>query len=494
MQLSSPTQPSQRFRFVLFTAIAMTAVAGGALLRTSPNPVLALPLTLAIASLLCVLCVLTRIFQLDAFERPAWYWIAFAAFVWAIGQLLVAANHRIADGLCIAASLPLLLAVSAAPAARQARSLGVFNLVQAILAAGLISLEAGNRTMEEAALAVVATAVFLRWVAASTREDQHRTGLLAVFLLIYGPITAFLHPQPASFFNIVRLLPLLLFGLLVLLTPVVRPEERQETTPPRIKLFMQGLSPAVFPCFVFVLAVLAMRQHFAAAAIAMLASLAVQGASFATVQTNMYVAREEFRHQQERLKSANASLEQLTSIDFLTNLPNRRTLTEALETEHRRAIRQQEWISILMIDIDHFQAVNQVHGQAYGDMCLIKMAEALSAEMRRAADMAARYGGGEFAVLLPGTDLRGAYIVAENLQRAVAQLSIHNDASPFQQRLTISIGVASVHPGPGQSMSVLLEAADKALRAAKQQGRNRNSLQEVTVTSAPASIHPGYLQ
>lgn len=494
MQLSSPTQPPQRFRFVLLAVIGMTMIAGGAFIHTSPNPALALHLTRAIAALLCALCILARTFHVEASERSAWLWIALSSFVWTIGQLTITVDHHIADFLCLAASLPLLIAVSAAPAVRQSRSLRFFNFIQTILAASLIAFEASSRIVDAAVLAVVVVSVVLRWVAASTWEDQRRMSMLAGFFLVYSPIAALFHPQPNSFLNILHPLPFLLFGLLVLLIPGNRPEDQQDAPIATIKLYLQGLSPTIFPCFVFVLAIPAMGQHFVLSLSMVMLSLLVQGMSSAAVQTTIHAVREELRHQEGRLKSANASLEKLTSIDFLTNLPNRRSLTEALETEHRRAIRDQEWISILMIDIDHFQGANKLHGQAYGDMCLIKVAEALSSEMRRAADMMARYGGEEFVALLPGTDLHGAYIVAENLQRAISRLEIRNEASPFRQTLTISIGVASAHPSVSQPASTLLDAADKALLTAKQQGRNRNSLQEVTTLPDQTQIHPTYLQ
>jgi hypothetical protein len=168
MQLSSPTQPPQRFRFVLLAAIGMTIIAGGAFIRTSPNPALALHLTRAVASLLCALCILARTFHVEASERPAWLWIALSSFVWTIGQLTLALDHHVAEFLCIAASLPLLLAISAVSAIRQPLSLRFFNYVQAVLAVGLIALETGNRIVSVAVLTVVVASVFLRWVAAAS--------------------------------------------------------------------------------------------------------------------------------------------------------------------------------------------------------------------------------------------------------------------------------------------------------------------------------------
>ncbi|MFC6616932.1 diguanylate cyclase [Deinococcus radiophilus] len=127
-----------------------------------------------------------------------------------------------------------------------------------------------------------------------------------------------------------------------------------------------------------------------------------------------------------------------------------------------------------MIDIDHFKAYNDHYGHPAGDVCLREVAQALQGALRRSGDMLTRYGGEEFALLLPDTGLAGTQMVAERLRRAVLDLSLPHQAHPLGQ-VTISLGAASLH---GVTGSELVQAADGALYAAKRAGRNRVALHD----------------
>jgi diguanylate cyclase (GGDEF)-like protein len=177
--------------------------------------------------------------------------------------------------------------------------------------------------------------------------------------------------------------------------------------------------------------------------------------------------------QERELKAANAVLEQLSFIDPLTGIANRRQFNESLEAEWKRGVRRQEWVGVLMIDVDCFKGVNDIHGHAYGDECLFTIGQTLHNTMMRATDLVARYGGEEFIVLLGDTDLSHAVMVAERLQGAVNKLEIINEASPFGRRLTVSVGVAAMQPNLLTTGASLLEQADQALYIAKRRGRNR---------------------
>jgi diguanylate cyclase (GGDEF)-like protein len=157
--------------------------------------------------------------------------------------------------------------------------------------------------------------------------------------------------------------------------------------------------------------------------------------------------------------------------DTLTGLFNRRYLEEALETEVRRAERYALPLSLLMVDIDYFKAYNDAHGHSRGDEVLRIVAQRLR-EQTRAADIVTRYGGEEFALILPMTAKPRARLVAEKLRAAVADLAIEAPADAPASALTISAGVAS-YPEDGGTASTLLHAADAALYDAKAHGRNR---------------------
>jgi len=183
--------------------------------------------------------------------------------------------------------------------------------------------------------------------------------------------------------------------------------------------------------------------------------------------TALFLAREIGRRER-----AEDRLEELATTDSLTGLKNRRKFDAEIDTEWRRATRQKTPLALLMIDADHFKAYNDSYGHQAGDQVLVGIAICISDTVRRAGDCAARYGGEEFAVLLPGCTADDALKVAETIRLKVAQWS---DGPTVN---TVSVGIASLTPVPAMEWSLLVEAADKALYAAKAGGRNRTVLAE----------------
>ena len=172
-------------------------------------------------------------------------------------------------------------------------------------------------------------------------------------------------------------------------------------------------------------------------------------------------------------KMAQVALEQLATRDGLTGLANRRCFDDTLHAEWARALRQQQPLSLLMVDVDNFKAYNDANGHLGGDECLKRIARAVSSEMR-ANDLVARYGGEEFAVILPNQSLKGAAIVAERIRCRVEQLQLPSTAPT--RHVTVSIGAATAVAGPDNNASQLVATADAALYRAKHLGRNRISL------------------
>ena len=161
----------------------------------------------------------------------------------------------------------------------------------------------------------------------------------------------------------------------------------------------------------------------------------------------------------------------LTITDPLTGLHNRRHFDTVCATEWERARRDRKPLTVLFIDIDYFKSYNDSNGHRAGDDCLAAVGKAVAQSLQRPADIAARYGGDEFVVLLPDTYTDGALDVARRVRAAVAALDIPHGASPFG-RVTSSIGAAQLVPRPNHTFQELLECADRALYAAKQAGRN----------------------
>jgi diguanylate cyclase (GGDEF)-like protein len=173
-------------------------------------------------------------------------------------------------------------------------------------------------------------------------------------------------------------------------------------------------------------------------------------------------------------KRAQVALEQLATRDGLTGLANRRCFDDTLQAEWQRALRQQQPLSLLMVDVDNFKQYNDAYGHLGGDQCLQRIAGAVSSEMR-ANDLVARYGGEEFAVILPNQSLKGAAIVAERIRCRVEQLHLPNLGSK-RHVVTVSIGAATALAAPENHPSQLVAIADSALYRAKHMGRNRISL------------------
>lgn len=173
------------------------------------------------------------------------------------------------------------------------------------------------------------------------------------------------------------------------------------------------------------------------------------------------------------LEDLNHLLQDLSSLDGLTGILNRRRFEEVLQSEWKRAARSKKNLSLIMIDIDCFKLYNDTYGHLEGDECLKKVAEILGGKLRRPGDMLARYGGEEFAVILTETDGEGADVVAERLRSSIEEAGIPHDTSPVIDCVTVSIGISTVIPGTETSPKALIAAADRALYQAKNEGRNR---------------------
>ncbi len=173
-----------------------------------------------------------------------------------------------------------------------------------------------------------------------------------------------------------------------------------------------------------------------------------------------------------RLHEMNRTLEELSAVDSLTGLANRRQFDRLLDLEWRRAIRGGSPLSLLFIDIDFFKRYNDTHGHLRGDAVLAEVAALLSAAFTRAGDLIARYGGEEFAALLPNTALEAAAELAEQARARVEARGIAHPASEAARVVTVSVGVATAVPDAWRLPSALVERSDRALYLAKASGRN----------------------
>jgi diguanylate cyclase (GGDEF)-like protein len=181
---------------------------------------------------------------------------------------------------------------------------------------------------------------------------------------------------------------------------------------------------------------------------------------------------------------AEAELAALAATDALTGLANRRSFNDALDRQWRIAARSASPLALLMIDSDHFKLYNDTFGHQAGDRLLMQIGQAISGSLKRPGDLGARYGGDEFTVLLPGSQLEDAATVAQQIRHAFVTACYAEGVSARYSRL--SIGVASLVPTSAGHMRDLVAAADEALYRAKELGRNRTELQTQPPAFEPA--------
>jgi diguanylate cyclase (GGDEF)-like protein len=187
----------------------------------------------------------------------------------------------------------------------------------------------------------------------------------------------------------------------------------------------------------------------------------------------MATVNQELEEANDRLRDANHRLQRLSQLDGLTGIANRRAFDDALGNEWRRCCRARCPLAVVMIDIDSFKDYNDCYGHQKGDRCLRVIARALRDGLHRPGDFVARYGGEEFALLLPGLDAEHAAAFAEILRAGIESLGILHPASPIATVVTISVGLAARIPRRNAAPRALVEAADRALYAAKRGGGNR---------------------
>lgn len=301
-------------------------------------------------------------------------------------------------------------------------------------------------------------------------DDRRFFRTLCLFLWAYALCAAIYNRASVitdahTFFDLFVDLPFLLLAGATLL-----PSPRHDPTAPRLPktplaLFIDNASPIFYTLALLALGAATARQHFVIGISAILVALAVYGIRTTTLQSRL-------AQSQQALQSVRDQLQEMSLMDGLTNVANRRCFDQILDLEWGRAIRTQHPLALLLIDIDFFKNLNDRYGHRYGDQCLVEIASALRATLPRSSDLLARYGGEEFAAVLPETDLNGAKAVADRMQDAVRSLHIPNQTN-IGHFATVSIGVAIYEFPQAGNPAALIEASDRGLYKAKQSGRNR---------------------
>lgn len=175
---------------------------------------------------------------------------------------------------------------------------------------------------------------------------------------------------------------------------------------------------------------------------------------------------------QLELRKLAKELEKASQVDVMTSIYNRMFFMKTCENEWKSAIRTGIPLALLMIDVDFFKEYNDTYGHVKGDKCLQRVAKQLCCDAKRPRDAVGRYGGDEFAVLLPETDTAGAGVIAANIVKNIYGLNIAHEGSERHRKVTLSVGVTAIAPKQDDSLESLFQQADLALYRAKTDGRN----------------------
>jgi diguanylate cyclase (GGDEF)-like protein len=179
---------------------------------------------------------------------------------------------------------------------------------------------------------------------------------------------------------------------------------------------------------------------------------------------------------QAALSLANRELEQLSVLDGLTQVANRRRFNDYLIQKWQELSQQASYLSLILCDIDYFKLYNDTYGHPVGDYCLQQVALAIECVMESIPGLVARYGGEEFGIILPNIDPPQALRIAEKIAVNVKNLHVTHQESIVSKYVTISLGVHSLIPSSESSPELLIALADKGLYQAKAEGRNKACL------------------
>lgn len=482
-------------------AVAVHAVL---ILLLQPHAIAASRYSTVALGLVATACAWLRSERVAGREQAMLRWLCAGMFLWVaahyvetmIGPPLVASSLAVdaSDMIYVVSGFPLLLALSTTRETEPHRSIFLLNCAQLGLATVLtyvllfekpmtpvqVSTAMGGIYAAECGLLVALTA--LRFLAWTSREERRVIGAILAFLVSYLPIEigmdyASLHWQMrgGGFADLLWSVPFCLAGGMTLYLPLG--ESPIVVEQGRNRMLVGTMSPLLITTGVFALAA-AVTVPFPVLALSSIFLLLVaQGLEAGVLQRKYMMGQRQLIESEQDLRKANAALERISQIDPLTNIANRRRFDIALDQAARRAMREKKPISLLVIDLDFFKGINDVHGHSYGDVCLVSVARVLGNQAKRPYDLLARYGGDEFLLLLPDTGLQGAEAIAERIHKAVASLGLENQASPMGELLTVSVGVGVSDAEFKIGAAALMDLADRALYEAKRRGRNQTRVQ-----------------
>jgi diguanylate cyclase (GGDEF)-like protein len=509
------------FRFLFFACSGSLALQAISLILAPQKPLLSNVLIAAMAAMAMAGCICAAARSADA--RKLWLLLGFAFLLSAAGQFF-ATYHELSTGnntqttainpdfLFFAYGIPILLAVCSGSNEEGLRSLLWLDAAQATIAATLTYVQIfsalpafGGRIPISATQLmylynfenfILAGAVSLRLLANPVPRKRRFYENLAAYLWTYAfvaLINGYLELRltlPDGVQDTAWGLPyLVLLGLLAFrgeedATPAVAPKKKQT-----LDLLIDNLSPILFTLAIALMGVVVAAGHqlFAFGCIATVVLL--YGIRAALLHGKYARSQEELTKAATALLEANDQLLTMSIRDSLTGIYNRRHFDESLLQEWNRSRRIRQTLSLLMIDVDCFKALNDRYGHQTGDECLRTIASEIATHLKRPDDLVARYGGEEFSVILPGANREGALTVAEGIRTAIEGIHFSNEDSLVSRVVTVSVGISTEENFIDADARSLLKRADIALYEAKTSGRNQcRSVVEPWSPIAPVSL------
>jgi diguanylate cyclase (GGDEF)-like protein len=401
-----------------------------------------------------------------------------------------------ADFLFFIYGIPVLLVICSGSSVGALRPLVWLDIAQAMLASALAYLQIfsalptfGARIpitskelmyLYDGENLLLAGAVTLRLLSSRRGEEKRFYEVLAGYLWVYAVTAVML-----GYFELVRHVPegiqdalwgvpyLALLGFLVSrvrLSPALSEASQSE---PIFALLLSNLSPVFFTLAIVVMGVRVSPSHSWFGCTCIILAVTLYGIRAALLQSKYVRSQEDLTKAASALLLANERFRELSLRDGLTGIPNRRRFDEALQQEWKRSTRTRQDLSLLMIDIDCFKALNDFYGHQTGDHCLRVVAQNIQAGLNRTEHLVARYGGEEFAIILPGANKEGALFKAEEIRHSISQLNFPNMRSEVGRVVTVSIGICAGPSDASSSPEEFLKRADQALYFAKSNGRNQ---------------------
>jgi diguanylate cyclase (GGDEF)-like protein len=390
--------------------------------------------------------------------------------------------------------VPLLLAVSIPFDPRTGRSVKVVNACLALVTGGffyvlifsVLSIHGSGQPVDvvfiiamfDALDFFLAVAATIRAFGADQPQERRFFYVAAIFLWVNTVFPA-IHNRILIRHDYVVLDLLIAAPYLLLLVLISTDLPRAFQNPRRsrrlIRLVRSG-SPIFLSLGLLLLGIAVSRTHFLIGTAGIVLAIVFYGALNMLTQSGRIEA-------EEALIAAKGALEKLVDIDSLTGIPNRRAFDRRIHIECRVACRNLQPVSVMMVDVDYFKQLNDTVGHMQGDICLVQIAHALLNALPRANDVVARFGGDEFAILLPSTGKSGALDVARRLHEVIADLKLDHPSVPTQT-VTISIGISTSGNASAPSPTGLLRKADQSLYKAKELGRNRTEFLALDEESA----------